>query len=320
MTRRMILTRLSSLVVLLAVALANPAGAAETGELAALRQKALDLVNAERLERGLEPLTPGPALDEAAQSHARDMLRRDYYSHVSPEGDTVADRYQDAGGSRWQVTAENIARCRGCPSPPTIGRVEDLHEGWMNSPPHRENILRRGLDRFGFGIVAGDGNTLYAVQTFAGGGTPRGSQPGETEAVTAPEEQTAVALQRINKERRAQSRKPLTADSALVRAASNLVPADRQDDDTLDLQGDPSSALPGGVSGDWRSLATILARCGGCGTRPTAADIRSFVEQWLDDPGYRGRLLDGDLTHFGLTVRANGEGRKTAFAILGRKR
>ncbi len=184
------------------------------------------------------------------------------------------------------------------PRRPSHGWKASTRVGW-NSPPHRENILRRGFDRFGFGIVAGDENTLYAVQTFAGGGTPRGSQPGGTEAVTTPEEQTAFALRRINKERRAQSRERLMADPALVRAASNLVPADRQHVDVLDLQGGQSSALPDGTSGEWRSLAAIVGRCGGCGTRPTVANIRSFVQQWLDDPCYRGRLPDGDLTTSG---------------------
>jgi hypothetical protein len=44
------------------------------------------------------------------------------------------------------------------------------------------------------------------------------------------------------------------------------------------------------------------------------------VQQWLDDESYRKRLLDPDLTRFGLDIRANGNGLKDAAAVLGRKR
>jgi uncharacterized protein YkwD len=294
--------------------------AAETGNLDQLRQKALELVNGERREHGLETLSLGPDLNEAAQSHAEDMLQRNYYAHTSPEGATVADRYSDAGGSRWHVTAENIARCEGCPSPPTEERVERLHRGWMDSPPHRENILRRGLDRFGFGIITGSDQALYAVQTFAGAGTPREMQPGETSVVTGIDEQTALALQRINKERRANGREPLQADPVLARAASSLVPQGSQDSSTIDLQGSLSGALPADASRNWQSLAGIVGRCGGCGTEPTDADIRYFVRQWLEDPGYRNRLLSHDFTHLGLALQGNGDGLKTASAVLGQQR
>ncbi|MXQ11752.1 CAP domain-containing protein [Microvirga makkahensis] len=298
----------------------GPTIAAETGSLDRLRHKALELVNRERQEHGLPLLSLGPALNEAAQSHAKDMLQRKYYAHSSPEGDTVADRYTNAGGSRWHVTAENIARCQGCPVPPTEERVERLHRGWMDSPPHRENILRRGLDRFGFGIIADSGEALYAVQTFAGTGTPREMQAGRASPVTEAEEQTALALQPINRERRANGREPLRADPALVRAASNVVPRGSQDTADLDVQGRLSDVLPADASPNWRSWTAIVGRCGGCGTEPTDADIRYFVSQWLEDPGYRTRLLSRDLTHFGLALQANGDGLKTASAVLGQRR
>ncbi len=297
-----------------------PALAAERGDIDQLRRKALELVNNERRGRGLEPLSLGPALNTAAQSHAEDMLRRSYYAHASPEGGTVADRYTDAGGSRWHVTAENIARCRGCPAPPTEERIESLHQGWMDSPPHRANILRRGLDRFGFGIVVGSDQTLYAVQTFAGAGMPREMQPGETSIVAESDEQTALALQRINEERRAHGRGSLRADPMLARAASNLMPGSSQDASTVDLQSALSRALPDDASRDWQSFAAIIGQCGGCGTKPTKADIRYFVQQWLEDPGYRSRLLSSELTHLGFVLQADGDGLKVASAVLGDRR
>src|SRR5690606_8599801 len=88
-------------VVLMGLAAAQLSRAAETGDLQRLPPLMLDLVNAERQERGLVPFQPDGTLDAAAQAHAEDMLRRDYYDHVSPGGQTVIDRYIAAGGSRW---------------------------------------------------------------------------------------------------------------------------------------------------------------------------------------------------------------------------
>jgi uncharacterized protein YkwD len=293
---------------------------AQAIDLDQLRQRAVELVNNERRERGLGPLSLGSALNSAAQTHAEDMLQRNYYSHVSPEGDTVADRYIEAGGSRWHVSAENIARCQGCPFPPGPERVVDLHRGWMDSPPHRENIVKRGLDRFGFGIAAGPDQALYAVQAFAGPGTPREMQPGETAVMVKPEEQTVQALQRLNKERHANGSEPLKADPTLIRAASNLIQQGSQETSTLDLQNNLSNVVPAGSFSDWRSLAAVTGRCGGCGTQPTAADVRSFVNQWLEPSGYRDQLLSEDLTHLGFALQANGDGLKTASAVLGQHR
>ncbi|WP_230534138.1 CAP domain-containing protein [Microvirga roseola] len=289
----------------------------ETGDLDALRQKALELVNEERRERGLEPLTLGSALNEAAQEHAEDMLDRNYYAHVSPEGDTVRDRFIEAGGSRWQLAAENIARCEGCGGPPQISRVEELHQGWMNSPEHRENILREGLDRFGFGIVVGENQTLYAVQTFAGAGTSRDRQPQESVNAIDRQRQNELAAQRLNRARQNESASRIEPDPALIETAANLLP--RQDLDSSRL-GDLTQALPEDARNDWRNLAVLMASCSGCGTEPNAADVRSFLQQWLDDPQYRDRLLNRDFTDIGFLIRANGEGLKTAVLVLGQHR
>lgn len=289
---------------------------AETGPLDQLRQRALELVNRERTERGLAPLTQQAALNEAAQKHAQDMLERNYYSHTSLEGDTVRDRYMEAGGSRWKLVAENIARCQGCPSPPTENRVEQLHQGWMNSPPHRENILRSGLDAFGFGIVIGSDQTLYAVQTFAGAGESRDRQPDEASALN-PQEQNALVAQRLNKARRAENLPAVETDPALIEAASRLLP---QADPSSFTSGNLMGALPRDTQGQWSSLAVIMASCGGCGVEPNAGDVRSFVQQWLDNPQYRERLLDRSFTHIGFIIRANGEGLKSALLVLGAHR
>lgn len=136
--------------------------------LATLRAYSLELVNTARRQAGLRQLVPGTALTEAAQFHAEDMLQRRYHAHASPDGDTVVDRYAAAGGPPYRVIAENIARWDGYTAPPDREAVEFLHKGWMNSPEHRRNILRRGLTHYGFGLAWDGAGARLAVQTFAG--------------------------------------------------------------------------------------------------------------------------------------------------------
>src|SRR5687767_10428426 len=70
------------------------------------------LVNRERTNRGLRPLSGNLRLVYAAQGHANDMVRRRYFSHTSPGGSTPASRISRTGymtGARWWSVGENIA-------------------------------------------------------------------------------------------------------------------------------------------------------------------------------------------------------------------
>lgn len=307
---------LGSLLVLVPL---SAAISAESGDLGQLRSRALALVNQERLQLGLNRLQPGEDLDEAAQAHARDMLRRSYVAHASPEGDTVQDRYIEAGGSRWRLVAENIARCMGCSSPPMPGRVEQLHQDWMNSPGHCENILRRGLNRFGFGIIVGADKALYAVQTFAGPGLPRGVAEGQDPVALPPDQRSAQALQAVNRARVRAGVPPLQSSPALDQAARTLLPPAGQSAG-LAPTGDLLSAIPSDQRSRWQGVAVVLGACGGCGAEPAVADVRYFRDQWLDSGQYRATLLDPRPTHLGFAITANGEGAKTAIAVMGTDR
>lgn len=305
----------------LCLLIAVPAKAASPDNLQALRQQALELVNRARAAHGLSRLELGRDLDEAAQAHAQDMLRRGYFSHTSPEGKNVQDRYIAAGGSRWELVAENIAKCDNCAPQVTDATVEWLQEGWMNSPEHRANILRPGLTRFGFGIAADAQQGLYAVQTFAGPGTPRGADRAEGKpAALSGDEIAARAADLVNAARRRADLGDLRASPALNDAARNLLPDPKADAKALDIGSDPFGALPAGERGKWRSLAVVAGACGGCGVYPTEADIRSFRDQWLDNPQYKQRLLDPNATSMGFAMQADGSGRKTAVLVIGSAR
>ena len=286
-----------------AAAIAQPAG------LDAMRAEALDLVNAARAEAGLRELTAGPALGSAAQDHAEDMIARDYYDHTSPEGETVRDRVLDRGGSPWALAAENIAECRGCEAPPGLERVRAFQSGWMQSPGHRENILREGLSSFGFGI-AHEGGRVVAVQTFAGPG-------GNAEAELLDPE---TAAERMAEAINARRETPLELAPPLSAMARRLAEeAEVTDGATaeLDLPDDLFGLLPEGAGG-WRGLSVAAALCGGCGAAPVASDVERFAEEWTG-AGSEGAFTDPQFTHLGFAIEANGEGRKIAVAVLGRR-
>jgi uncharacterized protein YkwD len=92
-------------------------------------------------------------LQRAAEAHARDMVRRDYFSHVTPEGATVSDRLRESdyitGSVAWRV-GEALAWGRNRLSTPAATVT-----AWLRSPPHRRIVLGRYRE-IGIGVAGGD--------------------------------------------------------------------------------------------------------------------------------------------------------------------
>jgi uncharacterized protein YkwD len=121
-----------------------------------LEQRMLELVNAERGRQGLRPLKPDPELAEVARAHSRDMLARGYFSHVDPDGQDAFDRMR-AADLRYLTAGENLALA------PTLGGA---HQGLMNSPGHRANVLRPQFGRLGVGVLDAGVHGLMVTQKF----------------------------------------------------------------------------------------------------------------------------------------------------------
>ena len=111
------------------------------------------LINGERTSYGLKPVTPNTDLRQAALSHSDEMIREGYFEHTSPAGLTFIDRIDGTGymhgASSWEV-GENLVWGTGPLSTPLA-----LVTAWMNSPPHRENLLRPTFRETGIAAVAG---------------------------------------------------------------------------------------------------------------------------------------------------------------------
>ena len=121
-----------------------------------LERQMLDLVNAERVANGLQPLAADPELTEVARRHSTDMFVRGYFAHDTPEGLSPFDRMRDAHVG-FLTAGENLALA------PTLSIA---HTGLMNSPGHRANILRPQFGRVGIGIMDGGRRGLMFSQEF----------------------------------------------------------------------------------------------------------------------------------------------------------
>jgi uncharacterized protein YkwD len=127
------------------------AAAANAGR-PAVTDATLCLINGVRRAHGLAALRLDARLSRAARGHSRDMVRRRYFAHNTPEGLSPAQRVRRTGylsGVRRWLVGETLAWWSGRATPATIVR------GWMHSPPHREELLQPSFREVGIGVVLG---------------------------------------------------------------------------------------------------------------------------------------------------------------------
>lgn len=117
----------------------------------------IDLVNKERIERGLKALVFDGQLRSVARAHSGDMFKKGYFAHYSPEGLSVADRALNADID-FLVIGENLAFAPD---------VELAQQGLMNSEGHRANILSADFGRIGIGVMDGGVYGRMFTQVFS---------------------------------------------------------------------------------------------------------------------------------------------------------
>jgi hypothetical protein len=128
--------------------------------------------NVKRQAAGLSPLSLNNQLSQAAAGKASDMFGKNYWAHVSPDGKTPWDFIVGAG-YKYSVAGENLAK--------NFQDSSGVVTAWMNSPSHKENLLKPNYKEVGFAVVNGvlqGEETTLVVQMF-------GSQPGGRTVVAA---------------------------------------------------------------------------------------------------------------------------------------
>jgi uncharacterized protein YkwD len=104
----------------------------------------LDLVNDERAQHALPALALDERLVPVARAHSEEMFKLKYFSHESPTTGSPFDRLRSSG-IEYTRAGENLAYAQS---------VAVAHRALMDSPGHRENVLRPEFTRVGIGIIS----------------------------------------------------------------------------------------------------------------------------------------------------------------------
>lgn len=112
-------------------------------------------VNVARINAGFGKLRLDPQLSKAARVHTKEMARRATLYHTPST--TLRSRV-----TNWIVLGENVGVGDG---------VSSLHQAFMNSPAHRDNVLHGGYRHVGIGTKRVDGR-LWVTVLFEGVSDP----------------------------------------------------------------------------------------------------------------------------------------------------
>jgi len=131
-------------------------------------QRVLALTNEVRQQYNLPIVQEDSLLDKAAQEKAQDMLENKYFDHFSPTG--ISPWYWiDKSGYDYYYAGENLAM--------NFLDSEEVINGWLNSPAHKENLLNKDYKDIGIAVLSGDFNNeginrILVVQMFGSKAKP----------------------------------------------------------------------------------------------------------------------------------------------------
>ncbi len=170
-------------------------GAPTEVDAVALARAVVELTNQERQKAGLLPLRWNDTLAVAGSAHARDMAKRNYFAHNTPEGLTPVERARRAGypayGWGGLFVGENLAR--------GYSTAEAAVRAWMASEGHRLNMLDPKYRETGVGVATATNGGVVLAQEF-------GSSPkvlpvfinGDTSATDVPTVTLTVATENVS--------------------------------------------------------------------------------------------------------------------------
>jgi uncharacterized protein YkwD len=215
-----------------------------------------ELLNSERVSRGLNAIELSMDLSELARAHSRDMARMGSISHLSSSGKALGGRLLDAGFF-YGMGGENVAFSETFVS-------DFIHKALMDSPEHKGEILRPEYDRVGIGVAYEPDKGYYLTQDFVQSIVPLSA--GEAEAdlkrrinearaaggldplVFVPE---ADKVARYYSEKKAGLATPPPAAKLLGEVAINFVTAGTLDLDAIKLSAVRSPAFEEAGLGVW---------------------------------------------------------------------
>ena len=144
-----------------------------------------NLVNIERQKLDLAPVIFSPPLRLHARKHSQNMALRGDISHLSTSGETYSERLVE-GRFYFIKIGENVAYSQ-------TYIPEFIHQGFMDSPGHRANVLDPDFDELGIGVVFKKDKGYYVTQDFIRALAPKGRIEAEVEV-----EENINRIRRVN--------------------------------------------------------------------------------------------------------------------------
>ena len=144
-----------------------------------ITQLIFEKTNRLRVAKGLKPYKALDSLNQLAQYHSDNMVAKNFYSHIDPDGLTPVTRAEKLNIQPWRTVdntfigiAENIAQVPWFQNVSSCGDTrssealaECMVEGWKNSPPHYKNIMGEYI-YLGVGIQFDIKGVGYGTQVF----------------------------------------------------------------------------------------------------------------------------------------------------------
>ncbi len=151
----------NNLIILTAIVISSFLGTGETrADERTTEKQIINYVNQERVKQGLEQLIESEVLNKVAELKAQDMLGNDYFAHTSPDG-VDPWFWFDKVGYPYRFAGENLGM--------DFKTVTAVHEAWMKSEAHKDNILSNKYKEIGVAVKTGiidNKETQIAVQVF----------------------------------------------------------------------------------------------------------------------------------------------------------
>lgn len=119
-------------------------------------------VNADRLNAGLQPVQPDPALLPIARTRAAAQLSAPQLSHYDGSGKLAFVELIERAGLRYSLAGENLARLHA----PEAAAAEQAEQALMDSPTHRANILGPTFNRMAVGAATDASGRIAFAQVF----------------------------------------------------------------------------------------------------------------------------------------------------------
>jgi len=239
--------------------------------------------NVERAKEKLPPLKLAPLLEVAARAHAKDMADRELMTHDGADGSTPSQRVVRAG-YHYLTAGENVAK--------GYGSVPTVMQGWMDSPPHKKNVLG-DFTEVGVARVDGKDGKPYWCADF-----------GKPLPKFEPEQAAGDLLKRINRERAEAKLAALTVDGNLARAAREQAAALAK----AKGQGGTPTSFEGLDQRKYRELAMTTAT--------GQPDPETVLKTFLETPGHKEKMIGRMYSRVGIGYATAEDGTPSWCVIL----